>query len=244
MSKSDKSTSVYDDLGKEMEKTGDERFVRLEDDGDSVMGFFAGTPHSRFVYWDGTQYQEWSEGCGQKKSLRISQNFIVCSVEDGELEILCVKVLEQGKKFFKNVMKRDAKYGIQNHIFEIERAGAKGDSDTTYSIDTEHKLTSDERKKLLGMKLYDLENLDSENASDSSDDEDDDDGVINDSQKNELVKLFKAMEDPEGEGRKFCKKYDIKKVAELQKSKFKKAVKHLDNLINGLKTDDDDDKPF
>ncbi len=86
--------------------------------------------------------------------------------------------------------------------------------------------------QLLEMKLYDLAKFYSDDGSESDEEtDDDDDELISDKQKKELVNLFKAMEDPEGEGKKFCKKYGIKKVAELPKSKFKKAVKHLDSII-------------
>jgi hypothetical protein len=48
-----------------MEKTSDERFLRLEEDGDHELVFFAGTPYVRYVYWDGKQTREWTEDCGQ-----------------------------------------------------------------------------------------------------------------------------------------------------------------------------------
>ena len=245
MSKSDKSSGVYGDLNEEMERSGDERFVRLEDDGDSIMGFFAGSPHSRYVYWNGTQYQEWKEGCGEKQNLRVSQNFIVCSVEDDELEIVGVKVLEQGKRFFKTVMKRDAKYGIQNYIFEIQREGSKGDSDTTYSIDSEFKLTEKQKKQLAKVKLLNLEafysgdKTGSDNTVDAADDEDDD-KPISGKQKKDLVALFKTMDDPEAEGKKFCKRFGIDKVAELPKSQLSKAIKYMEKLT-GEEIDIEDD---
>ena len=56
------------------------------------------------------------------------------------------------------------------------------------------------------------------------------------------MSLFKTMDDPEGEDKKFCKLYGIKKVADLPKSKFKKAVKYLEDLIGDAV--DDGDKPF
>ena len=132
-----KSIGVYGDLDKEMEKSTDERFLRLEEDGDKARVFFAGTPYHRYVYWDGQQTREWTEDCVQQKKLRVSQNVITCQIEKGKLEILSAKVLEQGKRFFQNVSKRDKKYGINNWVFEIERSGNKGDTDTIYNIDAE-----------------------------------------------------------------------------------------------------------
>ena len=137
MSRKEKSSGVFNDLDKEMEKSSDERFLRLEEDGDRASVFFAGEPYSRYVYWDGQQFREWHENCGQKKVLRVAMNAILCDIADDKLEILGVKVIEQGKRFFQDVSRRDKKYGIHNCIFEVERSGGKGDTDTTYDIDAE-----------------------------------------------------------------------------------------------------------
>jgi hypothetical protein len=81
----------------------------------------------RTADWDGKQTREWTEDCGQKKTLRVAQNVILCEITDGKIEIKGVKVLEQGKRFFQNVSKRDKKYVIRDWIFEIERSGNKMD---------------------------------------------------------------------------------------------------------------------
>ena len=159
MSRKNKSSGAFNDLDKEMEKSTDERFLRLEEDGDRALVFFAGEPYHRYVYWDGQQTREWSEGCGQKKTLRVAMNVILCDIEDDKLEIKEVRVIEQGKRFFKNVSKRDKKDGIRDWIFEIERSGGKGDTDTTYDIDAEYELSDKEWEKLMSVKLIDLEQL-------------------------------------------------------------------------------------
>ena len=183
-------------------------------------------------------------------------NVIVCNISDGKLEIIGVKVLEQGKRFFQNVSKRDKKYGIHNWVFEVERSGSKGDTDTTYDIDAEYKLSDKERDKLSSMKLIDLEDFyaelsgedgDSKKRSNSDkheepDDEDDSDEVISVEQRNDLVELFKTLDDPEGAGRKFCEKFGIDKVKNLPKSQLKKALGYMDKLLGKKKGDDD--SPF
>ncbi len=252
-----KSSGVYDDVDKEMEKSSDERFLRLEEDGDKARVFFAGVPYTRYVYWDGQQTREWTEDCGQKKTLRVAQNVITCRIEKGKLEILSAKVLEQGKRFFQNVSKRDKKYGIRDWIFEIERSGSKGDTDTSYNIDPEYELSDKEREKLMSMKLFDLDEFYAELGGGNRDkkkrsqpdkqeepDEEDDDAVINDEQNNELISLFKTFEDPEATGRKFVKEFGIKKVKELHKSQLKKAMKYLDKLTNAEHPESEDDSPF
>ena len=251
-----KSSGVYDDVDKEMEKSSDERFLRFEEDRDKAQVFFAGTPYSRYTYWDGKQTRDWSEGCDQKKNLRMAQNVIICRIEKGKLEILSVKVLEQGRRFFQNVRKRDRKYGIHNWIFEIERSGKKGDLATSYDLQAEYELSDKDKEKLLAMKLFDLAEFYAELGSgDSGDkkrsqpekpesDEEDDDAVINDEQNNELISLFKTFEDPEATGRKFVKEFGIKKVKELHKSQLKKAMKYLDKLTNAEHPESEDDSPF
>ncbi len=225
MSRQDKSSGVFDALDKEMEKSSDERFLRLEDDGDRVSVFFAGEPYVRYVYWDGAQFREWSEGCGQKKTLRVAMNAIECDVSEDKLKILGVKVIEQGKRFFQNVSKRDKKYCIRNWVFEVERSGSKGDTDTNYDIDAEYELSDSERKKVMAVKLFDLEEFYAELAggngkkkrskpvrTEEPEEEEDDDAVIDDGQRKELVAMFKVLDDPEGEGKKFCDKFGIDRL--------------------------------
>jgi len=259
MSKQNKSSGVYDDLDKEMEKTTDERFLRLEEDGDKATIFFAGEPYVRYVYWDGQQTREWTEGCGQKKTLRVAQNVIMCDITDKKLEIVGVKVLEQGKRFFQNVSKRDKKYGVRDWIFEVERSGSKGDTDTTYDIDPEYELSDQDRDKLKAVKLLDLAELYAEIGGGDKKkhsqpvkekqeaEDDDDDGAISEAQRKELVELFKTFDDPESEGKKFCKAFGIEKIKNLPKTKFKKALKYLDELTEAAKGGEeanDDDSPF
>ena len=254
----DKSSGVFNDLDKEMEKSTDERFLRLEEDGDKALVFFAGEPYSRYVYWDGQQTREWSEGCGQKKTLRVAQNIVLCDIEDDKLEIIGVKVLEQGKRFFQNVSKRDKKYGIHNWVFEVERSGGKGDTDTTYDIDAEYELSDKEREKLMSVTLIDLEQLYAELASDGvkkqrkpdkspkydDSEESEDDALIDKEELGELIKMFRTLEDPEVAGRKFCEEFGLKKVKDLRKSQLKKALKYVDKLTAAEHPESNDDSPF
>jgi len=253
MAKPDKSSGVFDNLDKEMEKSTDERFLKLENDGDRKSVYFAGEPHVRYVFWDGQQYQDWTESCGQKKNMRASMNVIVCEVEDKKLTIVGVKVLEQGKRFFQNVSKRDKKYGIQDWIFEIERSGDKGDTDTSYDIDAEYELSDKERKQLEAVELIDLEAFYSELGNDGDKKKrekpereksaKEDNTLISDEQRKTLVEMFKTFDDPESEGKKFCKAFGITKVKELPKSKFKKALEYFDeHLPSGKKMAGDDDE--
>ena len=187
-------------------------------------------------------------------------NVIVCSVEKSKFDILKVKVLEQGKRFYQNVSRRDKKYGIHNQLFEIERSGGKSDKETSYDIDAEYELSDKEREKLMAVKIYNLEEFYDELAGDddkkrhkpaksSKDDEPekaDDDEIINVEEVNELVSMFKTLEDPEAAGRKFCEEFGIKRVKFLRKSQFRKAFKYVDRLTapEHPDSDDEDDTPF
>ena len=253
----DKSSGLYDDMDKEMEKSSDERFLRFEEDRDKALVFFAGTAYSRYVYWDGQQTREWTEDCKQKPQLRVAQNVIICRIKDDKPEILGVKVLEQGRRFYQNVRKRDRKYGIQNWLFEIERFGKKGDKSTTYDLQAEYELSDKEREKLMSMKLFDLDEFYAELGGGDSDnkkrpnpekkeepEEDDSDAIINDEQSNELISLLKTFGNPEATGRKFVKEFGIKKVKELRKAQFNKALKYIDKLAADEHPESGDDSPF
>ena len=259
MSRKDKSSGVFNDLDKEMEKSTDERFLRLEEDGDKVLVFFAGQPFTRYTYWDGQQTHEWSEGCGQKKNLRLAMNVIICSVGESSFDILSTKVFEQGKRFYQSVSRRDKKYGIHNWLFEVERSGSKGDKETRYDIEAEYELSDKEREELMAIELFDLEEFYAElNSSDSDKkqrkpdkppkdeeaEEDDDDALIDKEELGELIKMFRTLGDPEAAGRKFCEEFDIKKVKDLRRAQLKKALKYLDKLIAAEQPESDDESPF
>ena len=255
----DKSSGLYDDMDKEMEKSSDERFLRFEEDRDKALVFFAGTAYSRYVYWDGQQTREWTEDCKQKPQLRVAQNVIICRIKDDKPEILGVKVLEQGRRFYQNVRKRDRKYGIQNWLFEIERFGKKGDKGTTYDLQAEYELSDKEREKLMAVKRFNLAEFYAELGGDDGDnktrprpekneesenDDDDADTIITDEQSKELIRLLKTFDNPEATGRKVVKEFGIKKVKELRKAQFNKALKYMDKLTADEHPESGDDSPF
>jgi len=65
--------------------------------------------------------------------------------------------------------------------------------------------------------------------------DDDEDDTISEAQRQELVAMFKTLDNPEAEGKKSCKAFGIDKVKNLPKTKFKKAVKYLDELTEAAK---------
>ena len=124
-------------------------------DGQKMLVAFLGNPHNRSVYWDGSTYQPWTPDCGKPKSLKTSMNVAVFTAQDGQPVLQGARILEQSKTFFRDVMKLDSKYGVDNKIFEVEREGSTKD-DTKYFILPEYDIDDTLRRKLAGLQLYDL----------------------------------------------------------------------------------------
>lgn len=137
------------------------RYLKFED-GDKHLVAFLGEPHIREVYWDGTTYHPWTEGCGKEKTLKTSMNVAVLENKNGAYILKAVKVLENSKTFYKQVSKMDTKYGVDSQIFEIERTGTKA-KDTSYTVLPEATITPALRVQLDALDLFDL-------TSDGSDD--------------------------------------------------------------------------
>jgi len=230
MSKSESKSKVFDNLDQEMDKRNSGRFLRLENNGDYRFVYFAGNPLIRNVYWDGQHYREWSEDCGQKKVLRVAMNVIVCDMNK-KVEILGVRVLEQGRRFFQQVSKLDKKYGIRDWIFKIERSGDKGETVTSYTTKPEYELSEREREKLEKIELIDLAAFYAKLGKKKSRKKHSKLALkepIGEEQALELVRFFKTLENPVAEGEKFCRKFGIVRVKDLPESKHKTALDYLE----------------
>lgn len=133
-------------------------FVRLEDDGDLVVGAFVGDPRIRECHWVGTEYQDCDgddcELCARRIRLtaKVMINFYV---RDDRM----MKVVEGGKAWFANVLKVKNKYGLETRWFEIQRTGAKGDPKTTYTILPDEQLTNADLDEIHAEELHDLYTL-------------------------------------------------------------------------------------
>ena len=99
-------------------------YVRLANDGDKVVGVFAGDPYARQVHWTGSAYEECpGKDCGHceagtRAGLRVACNFYV-------LADRAMKIIEGGPRWFGDVLKVRKKYGLDAWAFEIERHGAR-----------------------------------------------------------------------------------------------------------------------
>jgi len=97
-------------------------FVRLQNDGDAVVGVFCGEPYAREVYWDGEKYVEATAdgppagATAKTPSLRVALNFYVPS--EGTM-----KIVEGGTQWFRDLVNVREKYGLDKWLFEIKRHG-------------------------------------------------------------------------------------------------------------------------
>lgn len=125
-------------------------FVRMQNDGDKVIGVFCGEPYAKEVYWDGQKYIDTPpEGSALKPSLRVSLNFYVPA--DGSM-----KIIEGGTAWFKDVLELKDKYGLEKYSFEVKRHGKKGDPKTKYTILPDAPVDDATRVKIAAAGLHDL----------------------------------------------------------------------------------------
>lgn len=132
-----------------MERSGG-NFIKLENDGDKVVGAFIGDPNVEELVWNGTKYEPFTkkhEAEGKKPSARFTFNFYTVS-ENGTSIAPKVKVFNCTLKTFKTIAKVREKYGTENWFFEIERKGKKGDTDTTYTVLPDEKIDEETKKRL------------------------------------------------------------------------------------------------
>lgn len=130
-------------------------FVRLQNDGDAVVGVFCGEPYAREVYWDGEKYVEATAdgpppgATAKTPSLRVALNFYVPS--EGTM-----KIVEGGTQWFRDLVNVREKYGLDKWLFEIKRHGKPKDPKTKYTILPEEKIDDALRATLARVATHDL----------------------------------------------------------------------------------------
>jgi hypothetical protein len=130
-------------------------FVRLQNDGDAVVGVFCGEPYAREVYWDGEKYVEATAdgpppgATAKTPSLRVALNFYVPS--EGAM-----KIVEGGTQWFRDLVNVREKYGLDKWLFEIKRHGKPKDPKTKYTILPEEKIDDALRATLARVATHDL----------------------------------------------------------------------------------------
>jgi hypothetical protein len=222
----------FDDMTQRHEQHSMEsgRFLKF-DDGDKHLLVFLGFPHIREVYWDGTTYHPWKEGCGKEKSLKTSMNVAIIELVNNAYVFKALKVLENSKTFFKQVAKMDAKYGVDNEIFETERTGQKA-KDTTYTILPEAPISPELRAQLEALELHDLtkeRDDDDQKGSGSGSKQPEPPAIITQADGDALIERLKALKAGLGDAQgaqmmaDFLAKFSIKQIRQLPAARLKDA---------------------
>jgi hypothetical protein len=201
-------------------------FVRLANDGDSIIGAFCGEPFAREVVWNGEQYQAYDEDnpdhASLRASLRVMLNFFVPA--EGMM-----KVIEGGTKWFKDVLKVRKKYGLDKWCFEVERHGEAGSPKTTYSILPEEKLDDEMRARIAAADMHDLQALAEGNQEAGGSDDRPagkrGGGPIDPRTSGEVVARLKAL--PRTAVDAFLSSFGVERVRDLKESDLPEAEKQL-----------------
>lgn len=123
----------WDELDERVERHEEESgiFLRLKNDGDKFVGAFCGAPAAREVVWTGVGYELYDADDpahrGKRPTLKVMVNVFVPDLDS-------MKVFENTTKWFKDVKKVRNKYGFDKFLFEVERHGESGDTNTTYTV--------------------------------------------------------------------------------------------------------------
>ena len=152
-------------ISKMAEKYGSGRFIKLENDGDSVTVAFLGEPYAREVVWVNGGTEDYDDTSPDHEGIepRLLVSWNVYDKELGEM-----RVFDQGITFFRKWVKCKDRYGIQNW-FAIERDGKAGSKKTTYGLMRDEKIDDAAWAKLQEVELHPLGR-----SQRKSDDDDDD----------------------------------------------------------------------
>lgn len=192
-------------------------FVRLNGDGDSIVGAFCGEPFPREVVWTGERYETYDPDVhtDKKPSLRVMLNFYAPAEHE-------MKVIEGGTVWFKDLLKVRDKYGLERWLFEIQRHGDAGNPKTKYTILPEEKLSAEQLEEIAGLGLHDLASL----VDGGSDGEDD--PPIDSSTAAQFVSRLKAL--PRADVNTFLSQLKVQRVRDLRKSDEEAARQLLGGL--------------
>lgn len=196
-------------------------FVRLQNDGDAVVGVFCGEPYAREVYWDGEKYVEATAdgpppgATAKTPSLRVALNFYVPS--EGTM-----KIVEGGTQWFRDLVNVREKYGLDKWLFEIKRHGKPKDPKTKYTILPEEKIDDALRAKLSHVPAHDLAQM-----SAGTDDAETSDGskLIDLDVARQFADRLRVL--PRSEADMFLQEFRIERVRDLPNDRMPAALQFL-----------------
>lgn len=226
------------ELAEKVEKNSDSRFVKLAEDEDTAVGIFVGDPFAREVHWSGERYVTCiGNGCkfcggGKKASLRVAINFFQLPEKE-------MKIIENGRRWFEDLLKVREKYGLENWAFEIQRHGASGDTSTSYTILPEEKISDDQKAEIAKLELHNLEEvLTGEREKEdynsyksdkkAKDKKPKEEAFINPHLASALIPRLKAL--PRSAVDELCQKFDVTKVRDVKAADTDALLSFVDSL--------------
>ncbi len=200
-------------------------FVRLQNNGDKIVGAFVGEPYARDVVWTGERYETLDAANpahgGKRGSFRVSLNFW----DSAERKM---KIIEGGLAWFKDVLKVRDKYGLDDWTFEIERHGDSGDPKTTYTILPDTRISDEDKKAIASARLNDLTGG-SKDAFDSYNPDakpsEDEEKTLRDGLVADLKRLPRGMVD------EFLRVMGVAKVRDIEASKLAAARERVAGIL-------------
>ena len=236
---------LTEELAKKHDQAGG-TWLKLAGDGDKAVVVFLGEPYPREVCFVDGRYLPFDDelkAAGHKASLRVAFNVALYETKE-------VKVFEQGRVFFTDLMEVRAKYGLEKWCFEATRHGPAKEPKTSYSILPEKQLTPQEQRAFQALPLHDLERLYTEDATEAdthaagafdSYDAKKSAAPIDAKTAQSIVVVLKAL--PREATDRFCKKFGIARIKDLPAAQIEKAVVYLDDLEAEFKQSAAADEP-
>jgi hypothetical protein len=210
-------------VGELVKKHAAGKFIKLAADGDSVVIAFVGDEYAFETVWTGgrTEFYDPDKHKNLDPSLKITWNAFVPAT--GKMMIFpCNSTTYQ-----KIIQCRD-KYGLDRKLFEIKRQGAKGDTNTTYSVMPDADLTKQERADIDKLDRFDLAKearSGGKGDSDSGSGGDSDSGsggeLISEEKAQALIATLKGL--PRDKLDAFLSKFGVERVRELDANQVAEA---------------------
>lgn len=226
-----------EEMAKKHEQDGSQ-WLKLANDGDKAVVVFLGEPHPREVCFIDGKYvplDDKLKAQGVKYSMRVAYNVALFDSKE-------VKVFEQGRMFFNDLVHVRGKYGLEKWAFEVQRHGAPKDPKTNYSILPEHQLSVEQQKEFLALPVLDLKALYNEDNPQAPKGRAT--ATIEPKEAQDLVTQLKAL--PRDAIDRFLQKFGIQRIKELPAAQLEEAKAFVQVLQQEVlaKADESDINPF
>jgi len=214
-------------MAKQHEQSGGD-WLKLQNDGDKVVVVFLGQPFPREVCFVDGKFIPMTDALkaqGCKPALRVALNVAVFGSKE-------VKVLEQGVRFFKDLVRVRDKYTLEKWAFEVTRHGVAKDTNTTYSILPDQQLTAEQVQEYQSLKLIDLAKLYDSVASEAGSVPE---SLIDSQTALAMASTLKTL--PREAVEQFCSVLGVQRIKDLKASQVAKAKVVVEALVNEFSPD-------